>query len=64
MSAAKSFDCIEFKRKAQQEYAQATGDFSPQDEIAHLRSWVETSNDPMARLWRRIEARHSAKSSA
>jgi len=63
MSAAKSFDCIEFKRKAQQGYANATENLSSQDEIAHLRDWVKTSNDPMAQLWRRIEARYPVKSS-
>jgi hypothetical protein len=64
MSTTKSFDCVEFKWKAQQEYAQATGGLSSQEEIDHLRRWVETSNDPMAQLWRRIEAKRATRSSA
>jgi len=51
----KSFDCIEYKRRVQQEIYEKIKDMTPEQEIEFFRKAVETG--PFASLVRALEAR-------
>jgi len=52
---AKSSDCIEFKRQAQQEIYEEIKELSPEEEIAYFRRGAVTG--PLAKLWKALERR-------
>jgi hypothetical protein len=69
MAMTKNFDCIKFKREAQEKIYQKIKGMTPAEEIAWFRSKVESG--PYGDLWKRITAKeckteplHCAESAA
>lgn len=55
MATTKDFDCIAFKRVAQEKIYEQIQGMTPAEEIAWFKRKVE--NGPYADLWRRIRAK-------
>jgi hypothetical protein len=54
----KSFDCVEFKRRAQAEIYEEIKGLTPEEEIEYFRREVATG--PFGKLWKSLEARSRA----
>ena len=57
MAANKDFDCIEFKRAAQESIYEQIQNMTPVEEIAWFKQQVESG--PYWDLWTRISAKES-----
>jgi len=55
MATNKNFDCIKFKRDAQEKIYEEIRGMTPAEEIAWFRSKVESG--PYSDLWKRITAK-------
>lgn len=55
----KKFDCVEFKRKAQERIYEKTKNMSWEQEIQYFRKSVETG--PFADWWKRVKAAQDEK---
>ena len=54
----KRFDCVEFKRRAQEKIASDVKGMSHEEELDYFRTSVEKG--PLARWWRSLEKRKVA----
>ena len=54
MSERKRFDCIEYKRTVQAEHASANAGLRPEEIRKRRSEWLETSDNPAARVWRKL----------
>ena len=57
MKKQKTFDCIEYKRKIQSEHATQEEGLSDKEIIKKRTDWLETSDNPAAKLWRELKAK-------
>lgn len=55
----KAFDCVEFKRQAQERIYTKIQDLSPQEEIAYFQQAVESG--PLSAWWKAAHCRSSAQ---
>ncbi len=51
---AKPFDCVEMKRRIQQEMAEEEARLGPKEAQRQCETWKETSAAPLARWWRTL----------
>jgi len=58
MATTKDFDCIAFKRAAQEKIYEQIKGMSPTEEIAWFRQKLE--NGPYSELWRRIAGKNAS----
>lgn len=56
---AKTFDCIEFKRRAQSEIYEEIKELTPQQQIEHLRERAESG--PLGEWWKRLKDKAGLK---
>jgi len=52
MRVAKEFDCVEMKNRIQREILAEEEHTGEEEERRRRRDWLETSDSPLARLWR------------
>ena len=50
----KSFDCVEMKRRVQQEIAEEEARLGREETQRRSEAWKETSAAPLARWWRKL----------
>ena len=58
MKTAKAFDCVALKNTIQAQILTEREGMSEADVRALVQRKLETSNTPVGRLWRTIQARH------
>lgn len=50
----KTFDCIDFKRKAQSDIFEEIKDLGPEEQVAYFRRRAESG--PLAAWWQKVKA--------
>lgn len=56
MKKAKSFDCVEMKNAIQAQLRKEYAGLDEHEIARRRRQWLETSDSPVAKWWRSIEA--------
>jgi len=57
MKAKKTFDCVAMKDAIQAKLRKERQGMTDEEIREHIRRKLETSDDPVARLWRKLKAR-------
>jgi len=63
MRDSKAFDCVRMKNEIQAKLARERRGLSDEEVLDLINHDLETSDSPLAQLWRRIERMESAKKS-
>jgi len=56
MKRTKAFDCVEMKNAIQSQLRKEYEGLDEREIIRRRRQWLETSDSPVAKWWRSIEA--------
>ena len=57
MTAGKTFDCVQYKRRVQQKHAAEHAGLTSEQRAQRRAQWLAESDNPAARLWRAMEAK-------
>jgi hypothetical protein len=56
LTVPKSFDCVEMKNTIQARLREKYAGLADEEIESRRRRWLETSDDPLAKWWRDIQA--------
>jgi sRNA-binding protein len=57
MKATKTFDCVAMKNAVQAKLRKEMAGMTDEEQRAYIRRKLQTSDSPVARLWRELNAR-------
>ena len=59
MKYDKSFDCVAYKRAIQEKHLAATQGLSHRERARQRQQWLNQSDNPAVRLWRKMNAKQA-----